>query len=112
MPLTSPSRASQRASTALASSLTSGGGNPPCLQTRPVDDRHAAENFVEILRVSLRHRQPFAATFGTAQGTQLGRALPITALHQIDGNVTHFLVRREREIDQWGMRMNSWTARR
>ena len=85
MPSAAPSAASQAASTASCTSLTLRGRNPAfahqrepvaqsdVLQPGPMDHRDAAEDAVEVVGIALRHRQAFAAAFGTADEIQLRR---------------------------------------
>ncbi len=65
---------------------------PGMLQSDPVDDGHARENAVKILRVALRHRQRFAAAFRRSHEIQLCWRVAVSAHHQGDGGVPHALV--------------------
>ena len=70
------------------------------LQARPVDDRHAAENAIKVIGVTLRHREPFPAAFRAAHKVQLVRRAAISPLCQRHRDITHLLVRGVREVDK------------
>ena len=105
-----PSALSQACRTAFATSSTCAGRiqpspmvdqarpRPGMLQADPVDDGHACEDAVEVVRVTLRHRQALAAAFRRSHEIQFGRRIAVGAHHQGNGGVAHPLVGAMRKI--------------
>jgi len=62
------------------------------LQAGPIDDGHAGEDPVEVLRIALGYRQSLPPALGGAHKVGLLRRAAVGSLYKSPGRVVNFLV--------------------